>query len=57
MKKPYEMVPINYKDKDNWRLHLMFLRQEYDECLRIIDKMMSNNEKSEYAMFIKAFLI
>jgi len=58
IKKPLELVPINYKDWENWRLHLMFLRQEYDECLWIVDNLIFNSiDKSEYAMFIKALIL
>ena len=36
----------------------MFLRQEYDECLSVIDRMMNSpSDKSEYSMFIKAMIL
>jgi Bardet-Biedl syndrome 4 protein len=28
---------INQKDKLNWLANVLFLRQEFDECLKLVD--------------------
>jgi hypothetical protein len=31
MKKPlFSNLPINHREKQNWLIHILFLRQEYD---------------------------
>jgi Bardet-Biedl syndrome 4 protein len=58
IKKPQEAVAINLKEKDNWLLHQMFIRHEYDSCLKKIDEILGDpNDKSEYALFIKAMIL
>lgn len=38
LKKPTFDNCLNACEKYNWLLHILFLRQDYDECLRLIDK-------------------
>jgi hypothetical protein len=38
MKKPqFSSAVINQKEKYNWLIHVLFIRQEYDQCMKIID--------------------
>ena len=39
-------------------IHILFIRQEFDDCLKLIDDMLDNTkEKSEYALFVKAMIL
>ena len=39
-------------------IHILFIRQEFDDCLKLIDDMLDNaKEKSEYALFVKAMIL
>lgn len=41
MKKPqFSNSAINLREKSNWLIHAMFLRQEYDEGLKLIEEML-----------------
>ena len=59
IKKPnFSSAVINAKEKVNWLIHVLFLRQEYDECLKIIDDQLEDsNGKSEYALYAKALIL
>lgn len=49
---------INSKDKLNWLVHVLFLRQDFDECLKIIESMLDESQgRSEYANFLKALIL
>lgn len=38
MKKPnFSSSTINKNQKLNWYIHLLFIKQEYDECLKLIE--------------------
>ncbi|CAI2371147.1 unnamed protein product [Moneuplotes crassus] len=46
------------KDKSNWLIHILFVRQEFDECMKLIDDVLdSSKDKSEYALFVKAMIL
>jgi Bardet-Biedl syndrome 4 protein len=49
---------VNLKEKLNWLIHVLFMRQEYDECLRIIEDMLHESKgRSEYALYAKALIL
>lgn len=41
------------RDKRNWMIHLLFLRQDYAECMKVIN---DQNPPSEYALYVKALI-
>lgn len=41
------------RDKKNWLIHLLFLRQDFNECLKVIDEL---QPPSEYALYAKALI-
>jgi Bardet-Biedl syndrome 4 protein len=41
------------RDKKNWLIHLLFLRQDYVECMKVIDEL---SPASEYALYAKALI-
>ena len=59
IKKPqFAKGAINDREKQNWLIHQMFLRQEYDDCNKIIEEMLQESEgKSEYALYVKALIL
>lgn len=59
VKKPsFQSAVINLKEKFNWLIHVLFLRQEYDECSRIIDETLHESKgRSEYALYAKALIL
>lgn len=42
-----------HRDKKNWLIHLLFLRQDYVECMKLIDEL---SPPSEYALYAKALI-
>lgn len=59
LKKPnFSSAVINVKEKLNWLIHILFLRQEYDPCLSLIEDQLTESEgKSEYALYAKALIL
>ena len=42
----------------NWLLHALFLRQEYKECLTLIEKTLKDSDgHCEYATYLKALIL
>ena len=42
----------------NWLVHILFLRQDFDVCLKHIDAMLDDSSgKSEYALYLKALIL
>jgi len=42
------------KEKRNWMIHLLYVRQEFDECLRVIEETLRVcNGLAEYPLYIK----
>ncbi len=38
MKKPnFSNTTINKNEKYNWYIHILFIRQDYEECLKLIN--------------------
>ena len=58
MKKPqFSSTVINQKEKYNWLIHVLFIRQEYDQCMKIIDQILEESKgRSEYALYAKALI-
>ena len=54
---------LNKREKSNWLVHLLFIRQEYKECLKFVDELIeessqnNDSERSEYAIYIKALIL
>eukprot|EP00347_Sterkiella_histriomuscorum_P003243 403365040 len=59
MKKPnFSNQPINKREKINWYIHVLFIKQQYDDCLKLIDDQLNESqEKSEYALYVKALIL
>lgn len=59
VKKPiFSSSVLNLKEKYNWLIHVLFLRQEYDECNKIIENMLHESKgRSEYALYAKALIL
>ena len=59
IKKPsFSTSVINLKEKFNWLIHILFLRQEYDQCIKIIEEMLHETKgRSEYALYAKALIL
>ena len=50
--------PSNGKDVNNWLLHALFLRQDYKECLTLIEKVLKDSDgHCEYATYLKALIL
>ncbi|KXZ53232.1 BBS4 protein [Gonium pectorale] len=46
------------RDKRNYALHLLYTRQEFDECLKQIEKILGETDGlCEYAIYIKALIM
>jgi Bardet-Biedl syndrome 4 protein len=54
---------LNKREKSNWLVHLLFIRQDYNECLKYVDQLIEESdrtkdgEKSEYALYLKALIL
>eukprot|EP00352_Strombidinopsis_acuminata_P009431 CAMPEP_0176358750 /NCGR_PEP_ID=MMETSP0126-20121128/15806_1 /TAXON_ID=141414 ORGANISM="Strombidinopsis acuminatum, Strain SPMC142" /NCGR_SAMPLE_ID=MMETSP0126 /ASSEMBLY_ACC=CAM_ASM_000229 /LENGTH=95 /DNA_ID=CAMNT_0017713111 /DNA_START=32 /DNA_END=319 /DNA_ORIENTATION=+ len=59
IKKPTFLAQaINRKDIKNWLMHILFLRQDYDECLKLIEQLLEESDgRSEYATYLKALIL
>jgi len=59
MKKPnFSNITINKSERFNWYIHILFIRQDYDECLKLIEDQLEKTQgKSEYALYAKALIL
>jgi Bardet-Biedl syndrome 4 protein len=49
---------INAKDKLNWLANILFLRQEFNECLTLLNTLLEESEgRNEYATYLKALIL
>ena len=48
---------LNTREKSNWLVHILFIRQEYTQCLKFVDELLEEKEKSEYALYLKALIL
>jgi Bardet-Biedl syndrome 4 protein len=49
-------LPTSYsiKEKRNWQIHLLYIRQSFEECLKLIELQLKDcNGLCEYPLFIK----
>ena len=52
-----KLVAVGALEKKNWLVHILFLRQEYKECLNMIETQTKNSvEKSEFLLFMKGLI-
>jgi len=56
--KPAEkLLTLNTIERKNWMIHVLFMRQEYKECLKMLDAILkSTEEKSEFLFFMKGLI-
>jgi Bardet-Biedl syndrome 4 protein len=59
LKKPgFVSTVINSKDKLNWLANILFLRQDYDDCLKLIDSiLLESSARNEFATYLKALVL
>ena len=59
MKKPgFISVAINAQDKMNWICNVLFLKHEFDECLKLTELMLKETQgKHEFATYLKALVL
>eukprot|EP00033_Pygsuia_biforma_P002669 GCRY01002950.1.p1 GENE.GCRY01002950.1~~GCRY01002950.1.p1 ORF type:complete len:423 (-),score=76.06 GCRY01002950.1:369-1637(-) len=52
-------VPVpTSKDSRNWLIHKLYLRQDYEKCLVLIEELLSEfNQLCEYPLFVKALIL
>lgn len=59
-------LALNKREKSNWLVHILFIRQDFTECLKYLDLLIQEDldqgnsqygEKSEYALFLKALIL
>ncbi len=52
-----KLVALNTIERKNWMIHILFLRQEYKECMKTIDEMLKDSdERSEFLLFMKGLI-
>lgn len=45
------------REKRNWLIHLLYIRQDYKECMKVVDEQLTEcNGQSEYALYVKALI-
>eukprot|EP00698_Gefionella_okellyi_P010321 TRINITY_DN2671_c0_g1_i1.p2 TRINITY_DN2671_c0_g1~~TRINITY_DN2671_c0_g1_i1.p2 ORF type:complete len:417 (+),score=95.43 TRINITY_DN2671_c0_g1_i1:86-1336(+) len=44
------------REANNWLMHTLYVRQEFDECFKVVDKQLQTCPQSEYALYIKALI-
>eukprot|EP00759_Apiculatamorpha_spiralis_P038818 PhF_6_TR37857/c0_g1_i1/m.56384/K16531/BBS4; Bardet-Biedl syndrome 4 protein len=48
---------INIREKRNWLIHLLYTRQEFHDCLLLIEEQLTESKgMCEYAIFVKALI-
>jgi tetratricopeptide (TPR) repeat protein len=48
---------LNKREKSNWLVHILFIRQEYVQCMKFVDELLQESDKSEYALYLKALIL
>ena len=58
VKKPgFAQAVINSQDKMNWIANVLFLRQDFDDCLKIVEVMLTESDgKHEFGNYMKALI-
>eukprot|EP01043_Picozoa_sp_COSAG02_P004109 COSAG02_NODE_105_length_36393_cov_15.694495_14_plen_381_part_00 len=45
------------REKRNWLIHLLYIRQDYKECMKAVEEQLAEcNGQSEYALYVKALI-
>lgn len=44
---------VALSDKDNWKIHMLFVRKEFDVCLAEIEKLLQVYSDNEFALYTK----
>eukprot|EP01112_Ceratiomyxa_fruticulosa_P004571 TRINITY_DN1510_c0_g1_i3.p1 TRINITY_DN1510_c0_g1~~TRINITY_DN1510_c0_g1_i3.p1 ORF type:complete len:446 (-),score=106.20 TRINITY_DN1510_c0_g1_i3:95-1432(-) len=44
------------REKKNWLIHTLYVRQDYDQCLKLIEEAAKKEPLSEYALYLKAMI-
>ena len=53
-----DALVLNKREKTNSLLNTLFVRLEYDQCMKLIDELGNDtNEENEYALYIKALIL
>ena len=53
-----QLAAINAKEKLNWLAHILFLRQDFVECEKLIQMMLQDSDgRCEYATYLKALIL
>jgi hypothetical protein len=47
---------ISLSDRENWRIHLLFVRKDYLACLQSIEKLLEVYKDNEFALYTKGIL-
>ena len=48
---------LQNKDKRNYLIHQLYVRQDFEECLKLIDDVLESSENlCEYALYTKALI-
>jgi len=51
------MAASTVRERRNWLIHLLYVRQEYDECLRVVeDVLRACSGLAEYPLYIKGLI-
>jgi Bardet-Biedl syndrome 4 protein len=45
------------REQVNWLMHDLYIRQEFDDCMKVIDKQLSDCPQSEYALYLKGLSV
>lgn len=54
---------LNKREASNWLIHILFIRQDYTECIKFIDELLveserkNDSQRSEYAIYLKALVL
>jgi len=50
-------APSTVRERRNWSIHLLYIRQEFDECLAMIEQQLKAcNGLCEYPLYVKGLL-
>jgi len=56
-KQEKKIMNLNSLGSKNWLIHILFNRQEYKECIQLIDSVeKESKEKSEFLLFMKGLI-
>lgn len=56
-KRQMSMVPNVQPERQNWLVHMLYVRQEFDACLKVVEEALRESQgMSEYPIYIKALI-